>query len=134
MIAILRSAIVALTLAIGVCACGGSTSQSSADALPQVNPGAPSSAALTVYPKKLALQGIGEHYEKTFAVKELGYTGPFNTSETFGCTQAAMLEPSIGMGPKTTFTLTGEKKTTTACTITFSDTKGHKVTFKFTVA
>jgi hypothetical protein len=134
MIAVLRSAGVALSFAVGVSACGGNVYQGASTAVPQVSMGSPSADPLTVYPLKLALKGIGERNEKTFAVKELGYTGPFNTSETFGCMQAALLEPSIGKGPKTTFTLTGKKKTTTACTITFSDTKGHKANFTFTVA
>ena len=134
MFAITRFVIAALVLAIGVSACGGQGAQTAGNSVPQVNSGSISPDAITVYPKKLALKGTGEGNEKTFAVKELGYTGPFNTSETFGCIQAALLEPSTGVGPKQTFTLTGKKKTTAPCTITFSDTKGHKVTFMFTVA
>ncbi|MBV8345099.1 MAG: hypothetical protein JO190_08945 [Candidatus Eremiobacteraeota bacterium] len=128
-----RSAIAAAFLALGVAACSGYTSQNAPSAVPNVNPGLHPNA-LIVHPSKLALNGIGERYEKTFVVREAGYTGSFNTSETVGCMQAALLEPSVGTGPKTTFTLTGKKKTTTACTITFSDTKGHKANFKFTVA
>ena len=131
MIASRTSAIAVAVLVIGVSACGGQ-SQSSANAVPQVNPGSLHPSALIVKPSKIALI-IGERHEKTFVVEESGYKGSFNTSETFGCIQAALLEPSVGMGPKTTFTLTGLKETTAVCTITFSDTKGHKANFKFTV-
>ena len=116
--------------AVGLSACSNDVAQS----FPRINPEAVSPNAITVYPKTVSIKGIGELYEKTFKVTELGYTGPFNTSETYGCTQAALLEPSVGMGPKTTFTLTGKKKTTSPCSITFSDTKGHQVKLTFTVA
>jgi hypothetical protein len=89
-------------------------------------------ASLILFPTKLAIKGIGKRFARTFIVKEPGYTGAFNTSETEGCIQAATLAPSVGNGPKTKFTLTGVKKVK-GCSITFSDTNGHTAMLKFSV-
>lgn len=124
-----RSIATALSLAV-LTACGGVAP--TANSIPQPAFEHPH-ATLTVFPHRLILSGIGKKYAKTFVVKEAGYTGSFNTTELYGCMQAATLTPSFGTGPRAKLTLTGVKKTTTTCKITFMDTNSHTATFKFKV-
>ena len=118
-----------LCLISGLTACAGNVGPSttlSSGAFEHPN------ATLTVFPHRLTLDGLGAKHAKTFVVKEAGYTGSFNYSETYGCIQAATLAPSVAQGPKTKYTLTGKKKIS-GCKITFMDTKSQMAVLKFSV-
>ncbi|HZY99748.1 MAG TPA: hypothetical protein VFE36_09255 [Candidatus Baltobacteraceae bacterium] len=123
--------IAALFLTVSMTACG--TKQgvvpNAVSAFPAAQNTVPhSTKGLKVTPSTLTLYGKGAASATTVAVAESKYTGKFKEKDT--CINVAAISPTSGKGPSLNVTLTGVGKG--KCTVTFSDTKGHKATLTVT--
>jgi hypothetical protein len=96
---------------------------------PSPLPTATTEPALTVSPSSVQILNTGSNSVQTISVKESGYTGTFNESDT--CNGVATITTTNATGPATTYDAVGLAPG--FCTATFSDSGGRKQSVAITV-
>jgi hypothetical protein len=91
---------------------------------PSPSPAPTPPGVLSVNPTTVQLVGTGNSNAANVLVQETGYGGAFTESDT--CTGVATITSNSAAGPASTFSVTGIAAG--ACTATFSDTFGQRVT------